>query len=226
MNRGHLAKSEATRERILESALALFAERGFAAATMRDVAERSECSLGLAYRYFRSKDAMALALYQRLLDDFAEEAARLEPGPIARRWGIVMRGDMNRLASHRATLTGLTAAGLSPGSATQVLGEEAAPVRRRMLAVFETLVAGATDLPRSTVTEALATLFYGLHLLLVFFWLQDPTPGQSATSQLIAFAEEQLSWLRIVLRIPGFQPALLRLAGILRPILDGEAVQG
>ena len=44
---------------------------------MRDIAGRAECSLGQAYRYFRSKDVMAPALYRRLQDEFAEEAAFL-----------------------------------------------------------------------------------------------------------------------------------------------------
>ena len=49
-------KARRTRERILEAALALFAERGYEATTMRDVAREAGASLGLAYRYFESKE--------------------------------------------------------------------------------------------------------------------------------------------------------------------------
>ena len=62
-----ISKGERTRERILAAALELFAEQGFEGATMRGIAERAECSLGLAYRYFRTKEEMVLALYEWLV---------------------------------------------------------------------------------------------------------------------------------------------------------------
>src|SRR6266850_2650368 len=51
------AASEETRRQILETALALFRERGFEDTTMRDVAARAGLSLGSAYYYFKSKEA-------------------------------------------------------------------------------------------------------------------------------------------------------------------------
>ena len=60
---GLTPKALRTRERILEAALRLFAERGYEATTMRDVAREAGASLGLAYRYFGSKEEFALALY-------------------------------------------------------------------------------------------------------------------------------------------------------------------
>jgi AcrR family transcriptional regulator len=57
-------KARRTRERILEAAL--FADRGYEATTMREVGRKAGTSLGLAYRYFASKEVFALALYVRL----------------------------------------------------------------------------------------------------------------------------------------------------------------
>ena len=222
MSKGQAAKSEVTRGRILEAAIALFAERGFAAATMREIAERADCSLGLSYRYFRSKDAIALALYQRMLEEYAEAAEQIEPGPLSKRWGQATRADFARLAPHRPTLMGLTSAGLAPGSTTQVLGEDTRPIRVQMLSIFGRLIAGATDLPRATPAEALAPLLYGVHLLLVLFWLQDPTPDQKATASLVALFEEFLGALRFVVRIRGVRNVIQRLSDILRPVLAGD----
>ena len=53
-----------TREKILESALALFRERGFAEATMREIAARAGVAIGLAYYYFDSKDSIVLAKFK------------------------------------------------------------------------------------------------------------------------------------------------------------------
>src|ERR1700733_3229691 len=60
-----LKKSEETRTRILEAALAVFRERGFDSATMREIAVRAEVAVGAAYYYFDSKDAIVMAFYER-----------------------------------------------------------------------------------------------------------------------------------------------------------------
>ena len=211
-------KGERTRERILAAALELFAEQGFEGATMRGIAERAECSLGLAYRYFRTKEEMVLALYERLVDELAAEAALLPPGSLAQRWAQIERADIARLLPHRATLAALFGAGLSPSSPTQVLGEGAADWRRRVHRIYRDVVAGASDVPKGAMREQLPTLLYTGHLLLVLFWVQDPTPHQKATSELITFGEEMLSRLRLALRLPWAAQAAARLGAILEPL--------
>ena len=221
MTEERFSKSEATRERILETALALFVHKGFANTTMREIAKEANCSPGLAYRYFETKDAMVLALYERLVVEFAEEVRALPSGSLAQRWAAATRGDLARLEPHRGALMGLTAAGLAPGRTTQVLGNATVAIRRNMLTLFLGLVTDAKDAPKTEFAEALSILFYTLHLLLVFFWLQDPTPHQKTTHALIDFGEEMLGHLSLLLRLPWTGSALTRLAAILAPILQG-----
>src|SRR5882672_9764465 len=57
------AASEETRRQILATALALFRERGFEATTIRDIAAGAGLSLGAAYYYFKSKEAIVGAYY-------------------------------------------------------------------------------------------------------------------------------------------------------------------
>ena len=84
-------KAQRTRERILEAALALFAEKGYEATTMRDVAREADASLGLAYRYYASKEEFALELYLRLAEESQEWAREnLPEGTIAERFESAM----------------------------------------------------------------------------------------------------------------------------------------
>ncbi|MCW5830322.1 MAG: TetR/AcrR family transcriptional regulator [Deltaproteobacteria bacterium] len=64
-------KDEAFRHRqeILETALKVFAEKGFSAATMQDVARAARFSVGKLYLHFPSKDA----LYRELLKMYVDE---------------------------------------------------------------------------------------------------------------------------------------------------------
>lgn len=52
-------------ERILDAALALFAERGFHGTAVPLVAERAQVGAGTIYRYFEHKEALVNALYRR-----------------------------------------------------------------------------------------------------------------------------------------------------------------
>ena len=69
-----------TRTKILEAALALFRERGFAEATMREIATRAGVASGLAYYYFDSKDAIVLAFYQRAQEELAPRMEAAQAG--------------------------------------------------------------------------------------------------------------------------------------------------
>lgn len=51
-----------TRELILRTSLKLFSDQGYHGATMRQIASKAGLSLGLAYRYFDSKEAILEAI--------------------------------------------------------------------------------------------------------------------------------------------------------------------
>src|ERR1051325_11920859 len=61
-------KGDQTKALILETALEMFRERGYDETTMRAVAQKAGVSLGNAYYYFRSKEYLIQAFYQRLHD--------------------------------------------------------------------------------------------------------------------------------------------------------------
>src|SRR6188474_1698007 len=79
-------RKNARPQEILEAALAAFAERGFAAARMDDIAQRARVSKGTIYLYFESKEAVFRALIQETLakrvSDFAA-VVREHRGPVA-----------------------------------------------------------------------------------------------------------------------------------------------
>jgi AcrR family transcriptional regulator len=54
-------------ERILASAVELFAERGFDATTVQQVVDRAAVTKGALYHYFDAKDDLLYAIYQALI---------------------------------------------------------------------------------------------------------------------------------------------------------------
>jgi AcrR family transcriptional regulator len=59
------AQADRRRAELLDVALRLFAERGFKATTIADIATASGTAHGLVYHYFRSKDELLIAVLER-----------------------------------------------------------------------------------------------------------------------------------------------------------------
>ena len=71
--------SERTRARILASALALFAKKGYVHTTFTDVAARLGMTKGAVYWHFESKQALLMALIDEMLEKFRRQIAELLP---------------------------------------------------------------------------------------------------------------------------------------------------
>ena len=71
--------AEKTRTRILASALALFARKGYEHTTFIDVAARLKMTKGAVYWHFESKQALLLALVDEMLAKFHRQISELLP---------------------------------------------------------------------------------------------------------------------------------------------------
>lgn len=69
-------RSEARPDEVLDAALALFVEKGFAATRVEDIAARAGVSKGTVYLYFPSKEAVLEGLVRRGILPIAESAIR------------------------------------------------------------------------------------------------------------------------------------------------------
>ena len=100
------ARARRSRLRVIEAATELFAEKGYEGTSINEVARRAEVSVGLACRYFPSKEHLALALYDRLAVELAHRATELPEGTMAERFEqrevpIVARNRDDHLAPSR-----------------------------------------------------------------------------------------------------------------------------
>jgi AcrR family transcriptional regulator len=73
------SRSQATRERILDAAERLFAERGFYGVSVRDITGAAKVDVALASYHFGNKQGLLEAVFMRRADDLnAERIARLD----------------------------------------------------------------------------------------------------------------------------------------------------
>src|SRR5512145_2498415 len=106
-------RGEHTRERILDAAEALFADRGFEGTALRDVAGRVGIRTPSLYNHFPSKEALYTAVLERVVEPvLALLTAMVESPPAARPDSrevvervmalLAQRPDLPRLVVHEA----------------------------------------------------------------------------------------------------------------------------
>lgn len=69
------------RQELLDCAMRLFIERGFAATSMRDIARAADVTPGLAYHYFDSKQKLFSEVLEAYAEQCAEEGVRILDDP-------------------------------------------------------------------------------------------------------------------------------------------------
>ncbi|KAB2910399.1 MAG: TetR/AcrR family transcriptional regulator [Hyphomicrobiaceae bacterium] len=79
--RGRKVDAGARRKAILEAALAVFAEKGYEAARLDDVAAKAGVAKGTLYLYFRDKEALFESLIRSTVSPVIDSLARLAGAP-------------------------------------------------------------------------------------------------------------------------------------------------
>ena len=81
---GREPQADEVRTRVLAAAEAVFAERGYAGATTREIAERAGIGKRMLFYYFPTKDAVYRAVLERILQGLVAiyELSRNQPGAI------------------------------------------------------------------------------------------------------------------------------------------------
>lgn len=197
-----------TSEQILEAALTLFRERGFASATMRDIAARAGVASGLAYYYFDSKEAIVLAFYQRAREDMAPllEKAHQERTFAARIQALV-EAKFAYFKPNRRFLGAILGHAADPASPLSPFNEASRAIREFEFAQFDRALREThTTVPQDLKPHLPKILwFYQMGLLL--FWIHDRSPDQRRSHELVTASLRVVVTLIKLSNIPLFKPA-------------------
>lgn len=216
-------KAERTRELILNTALRLFAQQGYTETTMREIAAEAQVSLGLAYRYFESKEALVLELYRRMAAETDQAIAQLPPGTITERFVSALKLRLEQAAPHRETFSALFGAIMTPRSGVELFGAEAGTMRGQAEDAFIALVGSSIDAPHPSYTADVGKLLYSLHFAVLLFWLRDRSEGQHSTEALLTFIGDLLPWLLRGMALPFVAKQVVRFARILDGVFGSSS---
>ena len=178
-----------TRQRVLDAAEAVFAERGFGGATTREIAARAGIAKRMLFYYFASKEAVYRAVLERVVSGMVgiHEQFRSDPGPIG--LAEAMEGITHFAAANLSAVRVLTREMMDGGPYMAELAENylgplfaagAAEVERNMDAgIFR-----PGDPMHVLINVAGLTLYYFQMLpLLERIWKRDPLAPATLTER-------------------------------------------
>jgi AcrR family transcriptional regulator len=179
-----------TRERILESGVALFAAHGYDSTTMEQIGERADVSRATVFNYFARKDDIVFEWFGRLRAEFASSLAGDDQPAVdtmsrlRRAFRVLADGYEADPAAGRAMVRAWQRAG-----GPLLADESDAPGL-----VADTVRAGqrAGDIPRGLDPDQVARILFDVYLGVLYRWVLDETDQ-------IALGEQLASTLDLIL---------------------------
>ncbi len=211
------ARGEQTRQLILETALRLFRERGYAETTMRAIAKEAGVAVGNAYYYFDSKEHLIQEFYARNQTAHraaAETVLAAETDFAGRLRGVLHAGiDVNAPYHSFASTFFKTAA--EPTSPLSPFSAESSPARDAAIEIFRDVLAGAKIKIDPELRTELPELLWLGWMGVVLFWVYDNSPDQRRTRRLIDGAVPLIDRLVSLSRLRVLRPALRQVLGLI-----------
>jgi AcrR family transcriptional regulator len=208
------AKSEETRNRILNTALELFQRDGFEQTTMRQIAAECGMALGAAYYYFPSKDALVMAFYERaqselepvLLQELSHHKG-IEP-----RLRALIESKLRYFHPNRALLAKLSAH-IDPRHPLSPFSSETLAIRNRDLQGFASVLESPGVRIPPDLRPHLPGILWLYQMGLLLYWVYDRSPQQQKTTQLL---DGSLAIVALLIRLIG----LPFLRGVRKRLVD------
>src|SRR6185369_5223201 len=214
-------KGEQTREHVRETALRLFREKGFDATTMRDIAAAADLSLGAAYYYYSSKEAIVAAYYDYVQAEHLRRAGEVyaKTHHLKERLAGAIHTKLDILEGDRKLLAALFRYGGDPDHPLNWFGP--ATKQRRDLSMLVFAQAVQHEKFPADIKKHSPLLLWAMHMGILLYFLYDNSPGQKKTRRLADGAIGLAVESKRLLTLPLLRPlrkkvfSLLEEAGLL-----------
>lgn len=203
------SKSEQTRTRIRDCAIASFTEHGYADTTMRAIAEAAGVTASNAYYYFPSKTHLVQELYVRVQHEHALRARPLlaERTGLVNRLRVVFETGLEAVAPYHQVAPGFLAAMVPPQSAINPLAAESAAAREMTVTLFREAVDGAQHRLPADIAALMPDALFAIYLALVLRWTYERSGPGRQTRKLLDAGLKMLALALPFVRVPGIHHA-------------------
>jgi len=214
-----------TRQLILDTALRLFEERGYAGTTMRAIAAEAGVSPSNAYYWFASKDQLVQEFYRRIQVAHRDRSAGVlaGAGTLSERLMGVERAGLEVMAPYHGFGAAFVGTAIVPGATVSPFSEESAGARELSMEIYRDVVAGASPAVPARLAQVLPDLLWLAHLSVILYWVIDTSPDQERTHQLVDRSIPVLTSAVRVARLPGAARLVGQVGAVLDVVVPGRA---
>lgn len=180
---------ERTRQAILKSALALFAEKGFYRTTTKAISNKARIAEGTLFNYFKTKEDLALYFFEQELAAMIakfENDSRLRAAPLPEKLFGLIHYLLERLSPYEEFIGAVYLRALQPSSKLSLLSLQSQAHNVRYLQFIRQILTEAEEREELPKVGDIGAYAFGLfHLSMITYWLQDRSAGKEQTLALL-----------------------------------------
>jgi TetR/AcrR family transcriptional regulator, cholesterol catabolism regulator len=178
-------------QRILAAAESLFHERGFAATTTREIAQRAEIATGTLFLYAKTKEDLLLLIWRDRIEVVVERAfASLPAAPLPQQVASIFGAFLDFYAQDHALSRVYVRELLFPGETAESLTYTFVFLQRLQALLEEAEARG--ELQANLPLPLLSANLFGSYVMLLIGWLNGSIPEDQLRPLLLASLELQL----------------------------------
>jgi len=214
-------KSEATRALILDTALRLFAERGYERTTMRAIATEADVSVGNAYYYYASKEHLVQGFYSRISElhtQASKDILAAEPD-FGARLHAVMHEWLRIAEPYHEFGSQFFRNAADPASPLSPFSPESAPARDAAISIFHDVVDGSSAKMDPLLRPELPELLWLYQMGIVLYWVHDRSAGSTRTVALLDRTVPLIDRAVGLSRLRVFRPLLQDAVRVVKDLL-------
>ncbi|GGL40383.1 TetR family transcriptional regulator [Planomonospora parontospora subsp. antibiotica] len=191
----------------METALRLFRERGYEATTMRAIAAEAGVSVGNAYYYFSSKEALVQAYYDRAQAEHEAACERVlaTERSLAGRLGGVLREWVRVSEPYHEFAVKFFKHAAEPSNPLSPFSADSSPAREASIAIYRRVVEGSAGRMDAEIRAELPELLWLLSMGVVLFWVHDDSEGCRRTHRFIDLTVPLVDRLVGLSHLPGLR---------------------
>ncbi|PZF91847.1 TetR family transcriptional regulator [Micromonospora deserti] len=214
------ARGEQTRRLILDTAMRLFRERGYAQTTMRAIAQEAGVAVGNAYYYFGSKDHLIQEFYalSQLEHRAAARPVLDRETDFATRLAGVLHAGVDVLTPSHDFAASFFKTAAEPTSPLSPFSAESSRPRHAAIGLFAEVLDGSTAKVDPELRPQLPELLWLAYMGVVLYWVHDRSPGQTRTRQLIDGAVPLIDRLVALSRLRVLRPVTRQVLDLVRTL--------
>ncbi|MCF6286136.1 MAG: TetR family transcriptional regulator [Candidatus Hydrogenedentes bacterium] len=183
-------KSEATKALILSTALGLFQEHGFEKTTMRKIAEACDLSLGAAYYHFKTKEELVLCFYAETGAEAQAHNATIVAASkeYKTRMKALLLFKLDQMMPFRELVTVLAQQAADWRAPLSPFSPQSKPMRNEAVGLIEEVLEGSNVKVAKQLRPHLAKMLWLYQMGIILFWVNDRSPQQRHTEELITLS--------------------------------------